>query len=70
MGWTDATEVGRNVSAVLLLENEVLCTIKVLVASTALVHWLKQKQGNDLATTQRNEGNKRYSRADMKINEI
>ena len=70
VGWDGRTEVGRNLSAVLLLENGVLCTIKVLVSSTALVHWLKQKQGSDLATTQRNEGNKRYSRTDMKMNEI
>ena len=70
VGGDGRTEVGRNLSAVLLLENEVLCTIKVLVSSTALVHQLKPKQGSDLATTQRNEGNKRYSRTDMKMNEI
>ena len=70
VGWDGRTEVGRNLSAVLLLENGVLCTIKVLVSSMALVHWLKQKQGSDLATTQRNEGNKRYSSTDMKMNEI
>ena len=38
VGWDGRTEVGRNLSAVLLLENGVLCTIKVLVSSTALVH--------------------------------